>query len=90
MAIALPIVPEGTKSAASMPSISAAFCLEAVDGRVLAVDVVADLGLGHGLAHLGRRPGDGVGAQVDRLHGRDVITRRPRFDDAPAAASRVR
>ena len=39
--------------------------LERVDGRVLAVDVVADLGVGHGLAHAGGGPGDGVGAQVD-------------------------
>ena len=39
--------------------------LQAVDRRVLAVDVVADLGLGHGPAHGGRGGRDGVGAQVD-------------------------
>ena len=43
--------------------------LEGVDRLVLAVDVVADGRLRHGLAHRGRRAGDGVGAQVDR-HGR--------------------
>ena len=41
--------------------------LEPADGRVLAVDVVADLGLGHGTAHGRGRAGHGVGAQVD--HG---------------------
>ena len=44
--------------------------LEAVDRRVLAVDVVADLGRGHRGAHLGGGTGHGVGAQVDRLHDR--------------------
>ena len=39
--------------------------LELDHGRVVAPDVVADLGLGHGLAHRRRRPGDGVGAKVD-------------------------
>ena len=39
--------------------------LERDHGRVVAEDVVADLGLGHGPAHLGRGLGDGVGAQVD-------------------------
>ena len=39
--------------------------LQAVDARVLAVLVVADLGLGDRLTHLGGRAGDGVGAKVD-------------------------
>ena len=60
------IVPEGTKSAASRPHSSAARRLERVDRLVLAVDVVADGGRRHGLAHPGRRARDGVGAQVDR------------------------
>ncbi len=38
--------------------------LEASDRRVLAVDVVADLGLGHGAAHRRRRLRDGVGTEV--------------------------
>ena len=48
--------------------------LERVDGRVVAEDVVADLGLGHRPAHLGGRLGDGVGAEVDEAvgHGRRV------------------
>ena len=42
--------------------------LEGPDGRVLAKDVVAELGLGHRPAHLRRGQRDGVGSQVD--HGR--------------------
>ena len=41
--------------------------LERRDRRVLAVDVVADLGAGHRLAHRVGRAGEGVGAEVD--HG---------------------
>ena len=41
-----------------------------VDGRVLAIDIVADLGAIHRLAHGGRRLGDGVAAQVDAACGR--------------------
>ena len=39
--------------------------LEREDGRVLAVDVVADLGPRHRGAHRVGRPGEGVGAEVD-------------------------
>ena len=69
MAIWLAIVPDGTNRAASLPSSSAVRRSSAVDGRVLAVDVVADLGLGHRPAHRGGGPGDGVGPQVDRWPG---------------------
>ena len=65
MAISLPMTPDGTQSAASKPSSCGGGLLQAVDGGVLAVDVVADLRLGHGPPHLGRGAGDGVGAQVD-------------------------
>jgi hypothetical protein len=34
--------------------------LQAIDGRVVAEDVVADLGLGHGAAHALRRTRNGV------------------------------
>ena len=67
MAMVLPMVPVGTKRAASLPAISAARCFEAVDGGVLAVDVVADLGLHHGAPHGGRGLGDGVAAQIDHV-----------------------
>lgn len=40
------------------------------DGGVLAVDVVADLGVGHGGPHGRGRAGDGVAAQVDQGHRR--------------------
>ena len=39
--------------------------LQAIDGRVLAVRVVADLGGRHRRAHLVGRPCDGVAAQID-------------------------
>ncbi len=42
--------------------------LQPPDGRVLAVAVVADLGVGHRRAHLRRGRGDGVGAEVDPRH----------------------
>ena len=43
--------------------------LEGVDRRVVAEDVVADLGVGHRPAHGRRRVGDGVAAEVDPGHG---------------------
>ena len=46
--------------------------LERVDGGVLAVDVVADLGGGHRLAHRGAGTGQGVGAEVDHRWSSDV------------------
>ena len=42
--------------------------LERVDAGVLAVDVVADLGGGHGLAHARSGAGDGVAAEIDGVH----------------------
>ena len=41
--------------------------LEPIDGGVLAVNVVAQLGARDRLAHLGRRQGDGVAAQIDHV-----------------------
>ena len=49
--------------------------LQRVDGGILAVHVVADIGLGHGAPHLGRRPGDGIGAEVDEPVGHRVEAR---------------
>ena len=45
--------------------------LQPVHGRVVAVPVVADLGVGHRPAHGGRRRGDGVRTEVDPVgsHG---------------------
>ena len=68
----LPIVPDETKSAGLLPEELGRALLERVDRRVLAPDVVADLGGGHRPAHLGGWLGDGVGAEVDRGHGRRV------------------
>jgi len=38
--------------------------LQAVDRRVLAIDVIADLGVRHRATHLGRRLGDGIAAEI--------------------------
>ena len=46
--------------------------LEGVDRRVVAEDVVAELGVGHGAAHGGRRKRDGVAAEVDQGHGASI------------------
>ncbi len=71
--------------------------LEPVDRRVLAVDVVADLSLGHGPAHLRRRPRDRVGAEVGSSvgcsHGQRIrawpareLRRRRRAESGPPAS----
>src|SRR4029079_18622777 len=41
--------------------------LEPINGRVLAVLVVADLSVGHRPAHRRRRHGEGVASELDRL-----------------------
>ena len=64
----LPIVPLGTKTAASWPNRPATCSSRRVDRRVLAVDVVADLGGGHRRAHAVGRAGERVAAQVDGGH----------------------
>jgi len=47
--------------------------LEAVDGRVLAEDIVAQLGVGHGPAHLRAGHGEGVGAKVDDRQSQTTV-----------------
>ena len=87
MASWLAMVPDGTKTAAALPTRAANAASSALTVGVLAVAVVADLGLGHGPAHLGRGPGDGVAAEVDHAggHAGDSTGDRPgirqrRFD----------
>ena len=46
--------------------------LERVDRRVLAKDVVSELGHRHRPAHLVGGLGDGIGAQIDERHERRV------------------
>ena len=48
--------------------------LQLVDARILALLLVADLGCGDRGAHAGRRPGGGVGAEID--HGQSLRRRR--------------
>ena len=62
--------------------------LQPVDGGVLAVRVVADLGVGHGPPHLGRRRGDGVGPEVDdRRSRRGHVRLRPAGSGPPGSPS---
>ena len=98
-----PSCPTGRTPPPPCPARAAASALERDHGRVVALDVVAHLGLGHRLAHLGRRPRDGVGAEVDWCASRGSsipCTARvdrsippmsmPRPSDYPPAGSRVR
>ena len=58
-------MPDGTKTAASLPSSSAVRALEGFYRRVVAEDVVADFGMGDGPAHRGCGLGHRIGAQVN-------------------------
>ena len=44
--------------------------LECPDRGIVAEDIVPDLGVGHGAAHLGCWARYGVGAKIDHIHGR--------------------
>ena len=68
--------------AAGLPTRCGVGLLELVDGGVVAVAVVAHLGLGHGAAHLGRGTGDGVAAEVDEARPTSGSGRRRHADDA--------
>ena len=65
--------PRGDEQAGFLAEQLGGAFLEGVDRRVVAEDVVADLGLGHRPAHRRRGVGDGVAAQVDPGHGRASI-----------------
>ena len=41
--------------------------LQGIDGRIFAIDVIADFGVAHGLAHLRGGAGDGVAAEIDEV-----------------------
>ena len=49
----LPRVPDGTKSAARLPTNAAADFLQPIDSRVFSIDIVAHFGARHGFAHGG-------------------------------------
>ena len=61
----LPIVPLDDEQAGLRAEELGGAFLERADGRVLAEDVVADLGLGHRATHGRGGQGDGVGPEVD-------------------------
>ena len=63
-------MPELTKSAGLLAQPLGRHRLQALDGGILVPHVVADFGAGHGLAHLGGRQGQRVGAEIDEVvHG---------------------
>jgi hypothetical protein len=49
--------------------------LKMIDSGVLAIDVIADFGFGHGPTHGGSWFCNGVAAEVNRDHGRDRFSR---------------
>ena len=59
---------------------------QASDRGVLAVHVVADLGLIHGLSHPLGRTGDGVASQIDAVHVKNLL----RYSETPRRAQGVR
>ena len=64
----LPWVPGGHEQAGFLAQQVRRALLERDHGRVVAEDVVADLGVGHRPAHRVGRPGHGVGTKVDEAH----------------------
>ena len=64
--------PAGDEQAGFLAEQLGGALLERDDRRVVAEDVVAELGLGHRAAHRRRGVGDGVAAQVDPWHGARV------------------
>ena len=64
------IVAVGRKSDASWPRSSAIRALQLVDGRILEVLLVSDLGVRHRVEHRRRRLRERVGAEIDHCGGR--------------------
>ena len=65
MATWFPIVPVGTKIAASRPNICGGLLLQQIDRRILAVNVVPNLGRSHRRPHRSGGPRDRIAAQID-------------------------
>ena len=65
MAMVLPMVPVGTNSAGFLAEDLGRALFQPIDGRVFAIDIVADFGLRHGAAHGRGGAGDGVAAKID-------------------------
>ena len=61
------IVPEGTNTAASLPSSSAIRRCRRVDRGVVVENVVAHLGRGHRGPHGRRGLGDGIAAKIEHF-----------------------
>ena len=86
----LAIEPVGVNSAASWPNSSASRSSSTADGRVLAVDVVAHLGVGHRPPHRGGRAGQGVAAQIDHGSHPLILSAVRDYPEQAADAARVR
>src|SRR5579859_2208270 len=56
----------GNKDGGLAPEKLRSALLKAIDGWIFAVNIVADLGLSHGTAHLCRGLGHCIAAQIDR------------------------
>ena len=54
-------------------------CLQAIDGRIISVHIIAHFGSGHGRSHARGGLGDGVAAQIDSMRHGATITHRPGF-----------
>jgi len=52
--------------------------IEGLDGGVVAVNVVADFGFGHGRAHFGRRPATRITSEIDHVSSRFLSRLKPR------------
>src|SRR5438128_8726510 len=53
------------------PAPTEIYTLSLHDALPISVEIVADLGLGHGPTHRRGRAGHGIAAQIDRLHALD-------------------
>ncbi len=74
--------PRGDEEPGLLPHRRRPLFLQGADRRVLAEDVVADLGLGHRPPHLGVGTGHGVGAEVEDAHAHAAPSRYSRSSSA--------
>jgi len=75
----------GRKQARLLPQLLGGHGLQAIDRGVLAPDVVAQLGLGYGLAHGRRGQGDGIASEVNDLACHDAPCTSARDEGASGA-----
>ena len=81
----LPMLPVGTKRAASIPDFLRRQGLQAVHGRIFAESVVADLGRLHGGTHFSRRPRRRLTSQINNSFRHPLSFSQRPLDDTPGA-----